>query len=356
MQTCWSAACPERPPAHDWPLRNPIIPPVGYGLGTSLRHGLVFSAKFVMDVGVTTNPVRPGGVPGGFRQPGTVGSGGGPVPAQRVSGTPDHFDVSLRGYDRHQVDERFAELGRQLAAAAEQHRSLAAALAEEQRRRGAAERALRELQVSQAATGGQAVDDNSSGQGFGYRAERLLRLAEAEAHDVRQGAAKEAAELMERARADAEAHRHEIEQNLIMRATALDQKANEVSAALREREQAVAAELTSARSEAESVRAAARQEMQKARRNVEIVARDLRAQAERWAEEHRANADREVERLLALRESLHGELEALSKNLLAGLQAADAETAADAEDPAEDFGDGATERTSPVPSRARSAT
>jgi hypothetical protein len=106
------------------------------------------------------------------------------------------------------------------------------------------------------------------------------------------------------------------------------------------------------------VRAAARQEMQKARRNVEIVARDLRAQAERWAEEHRANADREVERLLALRESLHGELEALSKNLLAGLQAADAQTAADAEDPAEDSGDGhsSTEKTWPVPSRARSDT
>jgi ABC-type Zn uptake system ZnuABC Zn-binding protein ZnuA len=89
--------------------------------------------------------------------------------------------------------------------------------------------------------------------------------------------------------------------------------------------------------------------MQKARRNVEIVARDLRAQAERWAEEHRANADREVERLLALRESLHGELEALSKNLLAGLQASDAQTTADAED----SGDGATEQTSAVPSRAR---
>jgi cell division septum initiation protein DivIVA len=341
--------CPERPPAHAWPLRNPIIMPVGYGMGTSLRHGLVFSAKFVMDVGVTTNPVRPGSVPGGFRQPGTVGSGGSPVPAQRVSDTPDQFDVSLRGYDRHQVDERFAELGEQLAAVAEQNRSLAAQLAEEQRRRGAAERALRELQVGQAAPGGQAVDDNSGVQGFGYRAERLLRMAEAEAHDVRQAAAKEAAELMERARADAEAHRHEIEQNLIMRATALDQKANEVSASLREREQAVAAELTSARSEAESVRAAARQEMQKARRNVEIVARDLRAQAERWAEEHRANADREVERLLALRESLHGELEALSKNLLVGLQAADAQTTADAED----VGDSATEKTSPVPSRAR---
>ena len=87
-----------------------------------------------------------------------------------------------------------------------------------------------------------------------------------------------------------------------MRATALDQKANEVAAALREREQAAAAELTSARTEAESVRAAARQEMEQARKNVEIVARDMRAQAERWAEEHRATASSEVARLVGLRD------------------------------------------------------
>ncbi len=181
--------------------------------------------------------------------------------------------------------------------------------------------------ASPAATAG------DGGQGFGYRAERLLRMAEAEANEVRGQAVKEAAEIIERARAAAEAHRHEIEQNLIMRATSLDQKANEVSASLREREETTAAELASARSEAETVRAAARKEMEQARKNVEIVARDLRAQAERWAEQHRATASAEVARLVGLRDTMHRDLGQLSTNLLAAVQA-EVERTADTDPPA----------------------
>jgi len=241
----------------------------------------------------------------------------------------DGFDVALRGYERSQVDARIAELLAQLAAATEQNRTTAARLADEQRRAEHAERQLREARDKLAAAQPSSDSSGNGAQGFGYRAERILRMAEAEAHETRTAAAKEAAELLERARAEAEIHRHEIEQNLIMRATSLDKKANEVSTALREREQAAAAELTSARTEAESVRAAARHEMEQARKNVEIVIRDLRAQAERWAEEHRSAATREVARLVGLRDKLHGDLSTLSQTLLKAVKA-EAETGRDA--------------------------
>jgi hypothetical protein len=293
-----------------------------------------------MDVGVTTNPVRPGHAPGGQRpgaQPGPTGSVDATSSAARAPGVPgpqDGFEVALRGYDRNQVDARIADLSRQLAAAGEQSRAMSARLADEQRRAENAERQLRETQAGPGKHAA-AQQGGNGGQGFGYRAERILRMAEAEAHETRSAAAKEATELLERARAEAEVHRHEIEQNLIMRATALDQKANEVSTALREREQAAAAELSSARGEAESVRAQARHEMELARRNVEIVARDIRAQAERWAEQHRAAVSREVARLVGLKETLHRDLGALSENLLTGLDAADKRTVGEQRDPAD---------------------
>jgi hypothetical protein len=231
------------------------------------------------------------------------------------------FDFVLRGYDRYQVDARIAELVTQLAAAKERIQETSARLAEEQRRAEQAERQLR------AGPGGPPppppAAEADSMQGFGYRAERLLRMAEAEANEVRGAAIKESAEIVERARAAAEVHRHEIEQNLIMRATALDQQANELTVALREREQAAAAELSSARAEAEVVRAAARQEMEQARKNVEIVARDLRAQAERWAEEHRATAAAEVARLVGLRDKMQRDMRQLSATLLAAVRSED---------------------------------
>ena len=83
---------------------------------------------------------------------------------------------------------------RQLAAATEHIQSLAARLAEEQRRAERAERQARETPRSDAA---QPAAAEEPGQGFGYRAERLLRMAEAEANDLRATAIKEAAEIVE---------------------------------------------------------------------------------------------------------------------------------------------------------------
>ena len=294
-----------------------ITLPVGYGTGTPVRHGLVISTKLVIDGRVTTNPVRPGHPPGGFPA-GALGPGANErgVPVPRQAGVRNAFDFVLRGYDRNQVDARITELVTQLAAATERIQSTAAQLAAEQRRAEHAERQLHALQNMPPAA---RTDDAE--RGFGYRAERLLRMAEAEANEIRGSAIKESAEIVERARASAEQHRHEIEQNLILRATTLDQQANEVAAALREREEAAAAELASARTEAEAVRAAARREMEQARKNVEIVARDVRAQAERWAQQHRSAASSEVARLVELRDTMQRDLGALSKSLLAAVQA-----------------------------------
>jgi hypothetical protein len=301
-----------------------ITLPVGYGMGAPVRRGLVISAKLVVDGRVTTNPVRPGHPPGGFPA-GTIGSGGPTergVPGPRPPGLHNAFDFVLRGYDRNQVDARISELVTQLATATERIQSTAAQLAAEQRR---AEHAERQLQALQSSTPAASTEDAE--HGFGYRAERLLRMAEAEANEIRGSAIKEAADIVERARATAEQHRHEIEQNLILRATTLDQQANEVAAALREREEAAASELASARTEAEAVRAAARREMEQARKNVEVVARDVRAQAERWAEQHRTTAASEVARLVGLRDTMHRDLGALSETLLAAVRAEEERTA-----------------------------
>ena len=69
--------------------------------------------------------------------------------------------------------------------------------------------------------------------GFGVRAERLLRLAETEAREMRGAAAADVAAMIAKAQAEAEAHRHEVEQQLIERSTALDRQARERQRRLR---------------------------------------------------------------------------------------------------------------------------
>ncbi|GAA4684165.1 hypothetical protein GCM10023215_18590 [Pseudonocardia yuanmonensis] len=120
------------------------------------------------------------------------------------------FEVVRRGYARDQVDALVRELERRARAAenarrmAEQH---AAGLAEE----------LRTLRAGTPAEGLPAVP-----QSFGFRAEKVLRLAEREASDIRAAATREAAEiraaatreaaeLMERAHASAGRARAEAE-------------------------------------------------------------------------------------------------------------------------------------------------
>src|SRR5689334_23910075 len=89
--------------------------------------------------------------------------------------------------------------------------SLTAELAEARARAEKAERALAEGSLG----------------GFGVRAERLLRLAEGEARQMRGAAAADVAALIAKAQAEADAHRHEVEHQLIERTTAMDRLARD---------------------------------------------------------------------------------------------------------------------------------
>src|SRR5689334_16350999 len=97
----------------------------------------------------------------------------------------------------------------------------------------AAERRRAE-QAEQALAGRRSAEPEG---GFGMRAERLLRLAEAEARDMRAAAARDATALLERTQAEAETHRHEVEQELISRSAAFDRRSAERDATLTAREQ-----------------------------------------------------------------------------------------------------------------------
>lgn len=239
-------------------------------------------------------------------------------PAFLAPGSPDAFDTVLRGYNRLQVDSRIADLTEQIDALEADKQAMAAQLASMQRRADSAEQELAGA-LARLADSREKVVDPESAQSFGYRAERILRMAETEANDVRTAAIQEAAALLAKARADAEAHRHEIEQNLIMRATTLDKQATEVAQAMRQREEEVAAELVAARQAAQELRASARRDMDRAREDLEAVAQDVRLQAEKWAEEHRAAAARDVEHLVGLRDTVRTDLVKLAEALRDGV-------------------------------------
>ena len=126
------------------------------------------------------------------------------------------FDTVLRGYERRQVDEFVAKASDDVArlkndlADAKRKCRLATDHAE------ATERELRDVRAKSAHTEPRSVEDS-----FGYRAEKLLRIAEQEAAEVRTHASRESAAIIEQARTEAEKHRHEVEQSLIARASVL---------------------------------------------------------------------------------------------------------------------------------------
>src|SRR4051812_20246988 len=121
------------------------------------------------------------------------------------------FAAAVRGYDRRQVDARIRELSSEVA-------NLRHALQQSDQRAGQAEDELRAA-LTKLKQAGQQGDPAKEQEGFGYRVEKVLRMAEIEASDIRTKAAREASALVEKARADAETHRHEVEQSLITRAS-----------------------------------------------------------------------------------------------------------------------------------------
>jgi cell division septum initiation protein DivIVA len=109
------------------------------------------------------------------------------------------FDTVLRGYERRQVDDFVAKSNDEIIrlkedlAEAQRQRRLATEHAE------ATERELRELQGRSAHAEPIAVEDS-----FGYRAEKLLRMADQEAADMRAGATRDAEAVEAAARRRAE--------------------------------------------------------------------------------------------------------------------------------------------------------
>jgi DivIVA domain-containing protein len=235
------------------------------------------------------------------------GSGKGAAPAGSRPSTFDdeaerrRFVTVLRGYDRIEVDEYIDDL---LAVVASLRTSSAEA---DKSRRVAEERAAAaERKAAEKANAPQPVAAPS--EGFGVRAERLLRLAENEAAEIRAAAAAESSAVLERSRADAEQRRHEAEQALIARSAQSDQEAARRTAALDEREGALKAQVEAARGEIEMLTRAAQREADRLREQARHEIDEKRAAAELEATRAVEAVEKDVARLNALRESTRQEL------------------------------------------------
>lgn len=238
-----------------------------------------------------------------------------PVPAAS-------FGRSRHGYDRAQVDRYVADLTARVTAADERRLEVTRRLSAERQRAEQVEAELREtrsaLQSAPPEAPGPAAESHV---GFGHRAERILRLAEAEAREVRTSAATEAAALLERTHAEAEVHRHEVEKGLIARATKLDEEAAQRSAELQAREQKLAEDLDAARREAEQLRTAARREADELRRAAEATIRKAQADADGTAGRRRAAASAELDRLAGTERGVREEFARLHRLIVAQLPA-----------------------------------
>jgi cell division septum initiation protein DivIVA len=244
----------------------------------------------------------------------------GPATANPPLSTPEGgadqpFDTALRGYERRQVDDFVAARSKEVA-------RLKSQLADERRQRQAAteraDAAATELREVRARSAHEPADPQES---FGFRAEKLLRMAEQEAVEIRSNASRESASIIEQARKEAEQHRHEVEQTLISRASLLEQQAAQRSSEIQEREQQVADQLSAAREQADQMHAAASRAAERLRQESEAAAEETRARAEAAAQRQRDSASQEIARLTALQQDVRTELARLAEVLTNELEA-----------------------------------
>jgi hypothetical protein len=233
------------------------------------------------------------------------------------SGTETHqFDTVLRGYERRQVDEFVVEKNKEIAwlkmelAEAHRQRRLATEHAE------GTETELRELRANSAHTEPASIEDS-----FGYRAEKLLRMAEQEAAEVRSQASRESAGIIEQARTEAEKHRHEVEQSLIARASLLEQQAAQRTTELQEREQQISDQLSAAREQADQLHAAAVRAADRLQEESVAAAEETKVRAETAAKRQLDQAAQEIARLSALQTDVRSELGRLAQMLANELSA-----------------------------------
>ncbi|WP_156935168.1 hypothetical protein [Pseudonocardia spinosispora] len=220
------------------------------------------------------------------------------------------FDLVRRGYDRRQVDDHMQTLSAQLAEVQQAHQR-------EHRRADWAEGELRNARSQLEQQSAQLAESQNSGgpQGFGYRVEKLMRTAEQEAAEVRTSAAREATALLERARADAEAHRHEVEQSLITRTAMLDQEAAQRKVELDERERQIGEQAAASRQEAERMHADVKRQAEQVRQEAQARAEQERVKVEKAIRERQAAAEQELTRLRSLHDEVRGQLARLLESL-----------------------------------------
>lgn len=260
---------------------------------------------------VGSDPARPGG----NGSPTLFATPTGPAEHEEVRDAApggSTFAVVRRGYDRGQVDALVARMQKD-------ERGLRALVADTQRKLKLAtqhasstedeNRALRASRPEQA--------HGPTGGGFGAVAEKFLRLAEAEASQVRAQAAREAVELGERARADAEASRHAAEQVLIARAAELDEATARRNAELRAREDVLGARLDTARIHADQVHAAALRDADRVRQEAEAAVEAVRTRLHAEVSAVRQQAQTEIDRLGAIRNGARAELERITRTIAA---------------------------------------
>ncbi len=223
------------------------------------------------------------------------------------------FETAVRGYDRRQVDHFVARRLRMETV-------LRTALAEvESQLEQAGERADAEAAENQRLRAELAAKGSSATEGYGARAEKLLRLAESEAAEMRAGASRESISLIEQARVTAEQHRHESEQAIIARSRELEQEARRRTRELEEREKRAAQQIATARAEAERLRAAAAEAAATMRDEAQAEATLVKARAQAEAGRTREDARIELNRVTELRADVHSEFERISRMIVGQL-------------------------------------
>jgi cell division septum initiation protein DivIVA len=231
-----------------------------------------------------------------------------PPPAGRHHTT--QFDTVMRGYDRRQVDKALANKDKTIG-------QLEIELAETKTRlTAAAENAAylaNELQTRQASA--LDVAAQPADEGFGLRAEKLLRLAEQEAVEMRSQASADCTAIIEQARNEAEKLRHEVEQDLIARRASLEEQATRRASELQVREQQIADQLSSARMQAEQLHTTATRAADRLREEAAATAEETRVRAENTAKRMVEQATHEVTRLTRLQDSVRSELHHLTQVL-----------------------------------------
>jgi cell division septum initiation protein DivIVA len=250
-----------------------------------------------------------------------------PTPTGGATATADGdrplFATALRGYERNQVDDYLGRRDKELSGL---RAELADLRAERDRAVTEAENAGKELREARAKSAH--LEPAAKEDSFGFRAEKLLRMAEQEATDIRSSASRESATIIEKARTEAEAHRHEVEQTLITRASLLEQQSAKRSAALQEREQQIAEQLAAAREQAEQLQDNARRVAERLREESEEAAELTRQRADADARRRLDEAGKEISRLSGLQSDVRSELAQLAQLITTELATSRAQAAA----------------------------